>query len=165
MNAVDWVEQLGAIGRQVQQVERQLRQPVVALASLTRLGDLLVDPVDRLSALIAPHIQPAPRPEASLQRPVPERFDFLPAQPLDPEGSTKFSPDERDTGMSHHRSQAAIDLERDLNAQTLFEIAGTADPQPMPTPSQRGGVRLTRDRASLLSMLQTAIRPDRKSVV
>jgi len=161
MNAVDVAEQLVTIGRRVQQVERQLRQPVVALEAFTQLGELWVDPVARLAALVAPHIHPPParRPPAALRLPASERFDFLLDSPRDGSGTALRSPDEGGMDVPRDRLRPAAARERDLDPGAPLHAPGTVDTQHAPTGVLVGGVRLTRDRSSLLSLLQSNIQP------
>src|SRR6476660_431444 len=94
MNAVDVAEQLIAVGRQWQAMERKLRQPVVALESFATLSALLVDPVARLSDLLVPHInpQPAPHPPASLKPAAPYPWQIQSGTPLDaPDEATRVA--------------------------------------------------------------------------
>jgi hypothetical protein len=161
MNAVDAAEQLMAVGRRLQALERQLQRPVVPLASGGVWGELAADPVARLSDLLAScaNQTPASLPPVPSRASPPYRWEARPAASRDASPSTTVPPEEVVGIAPPERFPFADETPRGMtrrfpgDAPTISDLAHAAEP------SQPDGVRLTRAPSSLLSILQSNLRP------
>ena len=167
MNAVDVAEQLIAVGRQLQEMGQRLQQPVVALESFATWGELWIDPMARLSELTAPHVNPQlePRPSTPSRPSASYRGETRPISPLGPPVSTSDAPREADRVARRGHTPFAEETALAMAGGLPPDVPAIAGPQHTPAPLQTDGVRMTRAPSSLLSILQSNIRPNAQSDV
>lgn len=161
MNPVDAAEELLAVGRRLQALERQLRQPVVALAAVGAWRELAADPVARLADLLAPYANPAhaPQPPVPARASSPYRREARPAAPHGVSLAATVLPGEMDGVVPTDRFQFAESGVRDAAGESSWDRPEMSDPQRPAEPVQPDGVRLTRAPSSLLAILQSNVRP------
>lgn len=167
MTIVDLAEQLQAIGRQLQTTERRLSRLPAVLEFPPALRQLLTDPLARLTDLLQPFVSwPAPQPPPDELTPAlaPSRRSPPAAQPSrDLQGGQplpaaaactgwgpQWSPDRREHTPALPIPSAAVDVPMPRWSTASAGLQTAPPPQ---------GTRLTRERAALLSILQSSVAP------
>ena len=153
MNAVEAAEQLITVGHQMQQLEQHLCTPMVDLATWVTWHNLLIDPADRLADLLTIEQPPhsAPPSVNSVYSPTAFPWDTPPAI-ASPPMINQPKLDVPVVEATHTADMTRASLTDDYPSDTHTPSHLTQPPQPA-TPR----LRLTRDRSSLLSILNANV--------
>lgn len=154
MNAVEAAQQLMQVGRQMQALEQRLRMPLAALYVDEKWRELLVDPGTRFAELLAMYDSPPPAAQSSDPAHPVASFPWQNAPEIT---STPAIEWERPDGQI-----AATPMVKPAPHADVLPVASTLD-HPQPPSSSPTSRRLTRDRSSLLSILNANLQADTQS--
>ncbi|MBV7336005.1 hypothetical protein KFU94_48770 [Chloroflexi bacterium TSY] len=157
MNAVEAAEQLIMVGRQMQALEQRLHISIVDQETWKIWHELLMDPAERLAALLTVDYSARSAPQSA------DSGHSAPFFPLDTQTAT-MSPADLDQNRRSARVNAT-DMRWSTPAEDAHSSPSTPNHLSQPSTPTTPSVRLTRDRSSLLSILNANVRADSQPVL